>query len=264
MTGSLIQKRIPTKPATPIEHSNVRGKKTIRGYIGLKVSGHAIKLRSYLANSHMTAAIHFAELSSRLENAKSISPRIVANHSAYVTASIFAAVAFLEAVINEVFSDAGEQASSKKASKAEANTLKMMASMWGMEYFHRHATTLGKYQAALTLAGKKQFENGRAPYQDAALLIDLRNALTHFKPVWSETHFESEREVSIDHELKKKLKGKFATNPLTGKYNPFFPDKCLSSECAWWALETSYNLAKEFYASMGPLIKIRPVGVQVS
>lgn len=67
---------------------------------------------------HGYAAFHLAELSKETENnyqkeqtdttqeRTSISSKFVRNHRAYVTNSIFSAVAFLEATINELFLEA--------------------------------------------------------------------------------------------------------------------------------------------------------------
>ena len=42
--------------------------------------------------------------------------------------------------------------------------------------------TLAKYQLALVIAGRPQFEQGMNPYQDVKLLTRIRNSLVHFEP----------------------------------------------------------------------------------
>ena len=40
------------------------------------------------------------------------------------------------------------------------------------------------------------------------------------------------------------LRGKFVLNPLTGKGNPFYPDKCLDhSYAAWCPYNIDYRIA---------------------
>ncbi len=214
----------------------------------------------------MMAAIHFFKLADELEDkferTRKFSWSLDSEHAAYVKASIFLVVAFLEATINELFSDAGE-VPSKKVPTGKRGPLRLMATIWSLEYFQRHASTLSKYQVALSLAGKNELEKGKSPYQDAALLIELRNALTHFKPAWIVADVSSDPVQMTEHELEKKLSGKFSTNPFTGRYNPFFPDKCLSAGCAAWALEASHERVKEFFSRMGSLIKIRPTIIEI-
>ena len=240
------------------------GKK--QAYVAIRVMTRTLKIRSYQSFSHMMAAIHFAKLADQLEDelerTKKFSWSLDIEHAAYVKAAIFSAVAFLEATINELFSDAGH-VPSKKVPKTKKDRLQLMANIWGLEHFQRHASTLSKYQVALNLAGKKEFEKGKSPYQDAALVVELRNALTHFKPGWFVADVSSDPVYMTEHELEKKLRGKFSTNPFTGRYNPFFPDKCLSAGCAAWALETSHELVKEFFSRMGSLIKIRPTIIEI-
>lgn len=46
----------------------------------------------------------------------------------------------------------------------------------------RYTTVLDKYQMALVFAHKPKLDTGLNPYQDAALLVMLRNKLVHFLP----------------------------------------------------------------------------------
>jgi hypothetical protein len=43
-------------------------------------------------------------------------------------------------------------------------------------------TALGKFECALHHSKKPNMDKGSNPYQDAKIVIDLRNALVHFKP----------------------------------------------------------------------------------
>lgn len=237
-----------------------------QAYVAIQVMARGVKIRSYHSVGHMMSAIHFFNLAHKLEDeferTKKCSWSLHSEHAAYVNACISSAVACLEATINEVFADAG-QVPLKKIPKAKRDPLRLMATIWSLEYFERHASTLSKYQVALSLVGKKEFEKGKSPYQDAALLIALRNALTHFKPAWTVTDLTSDPVYMTEHELEKKLRGKFSTNPLTGRYNPFFPDKCLSAGCAAWALESIHEVIKVFFSRMGSLIKIRPTIIEI-
>jgi hypothetical protein len=90
-------------------------------------------------------------------------------------------------------------------------------------------------------------DKGAAPYQDAWLLVQLRNALVHYKPEW----IIGAAPVAVRHEFEKKLANKFALNPFTGAGNPFYPDKCLGHGCAKWSLMSSIAFINEFYVRLG-------------
>jgi hypothetical protein len=103
----------------------------------------------------------------------------------------------------------------------------------------RYMSVLGKYQMALLFANNRKLDSGANPYQDAQALIDIRNALVHFRPAWS-THGEEEK-------LEKKASVRFAPNALmAGTGNPWFPEKCLGAGCAEWACTTTRRLADEW------------------
>jgi hypothetical protein len=114
-----------------------------------------------------------------------------------------------------------------------------------------NCSILEKYQKALTLTNNKLFETDTRPYQDANLLIFLRNDLVHYKPKTIKVPSSDDYVPDDIHRNEKRLRNKFALNPLVGAGNPFYPDKCLSHGCAEWAINTSIMFADNFYATMG-------------
>ena len=90
-------------------------------------------------------------------------------HRAYAIASVLASVAFLEACINELFASAEYENLEVGGNlpEAERQLLVHMAPYLGTR------STLERYQAALTLLSQIPFDQGRMPYQDAALLVRL-------------------------------------------------------------------------------------------
>ena len=191
---------------------------------------------------HLEAAKLFTKRAREIEYSNdAVAPNVQKEHDAYVTAAILASVAFLEARINELFSDICDNELWDIASGAEKNR-KHLKQMFGfvpskktMEHIKQMETllelkekqfpVLKKYNLLLELAGKKQFDKGANPYQDADLLITLRNRLVHYKPEWIP--------IEGSHEVEKQLKSKFEPNRLMVKAkNPFFPNKCLGYGCA--------------------------------
>ena len=104
-------------------------------------------------------------------------------------------------------------------------------------------SVLDKYQMALLFANKPKFDEGANLYQDAALLISIRNKLVHFRTKWR-THGQ---ESVSERKFEKKLAERVAPNALLAATDrPWFPDKCLGAACANWACATSRQLADEW------------------
>jgi hypothetical protein len=157
-----------------------------------------------------------------------------------VTGAVFSAVASLEVTINELFIDARHgDPHTFKGAKPEFALL--LAEVWeGIE----SNSTLAKYQTALILARKPQFDRGASPYQEAASLIQLRNALVHYKPEWDTDQREHRK-------IEQRLKDRFALNPFAGPNAAFFPKKCLGHGCAEWAVKSGVSFINQFFDRLG-------------
>lgn len=71
-----------------------------------------------------------------------------------------------------------------------------------------------EYEMLLTFADVQPLDRGRQPYQDAALVVRLRNAVAHYQP----------EDLSADdpHKMEQALRGKFPDNELmAGSGNPW-------------------------------------------
>jgi hypothetical protein len=169
------------------------------------------------------------------------SPKFNIQHRAFVTSAVRSAVGFLEAAINEVFSDVADGHDSYVAPLSD-QCRQSMGSRWNRKTQrlksrrdNKRPEILEKYQVALACSGNPVFEKDTQPYVDAELLISLRNRL--------ETRAPSDEDEFAD-----KLKGKFKLNPLTT--NAYFPDSYLSAGCACWAFKTATALADEVFSRM--------------
>lgn len=207
-----------------------------------------VSMRHYLSIGHLSAALLFAKQCQDLEESAKSTPidgterRL---HAAYAVSSIILAAAFLEATINELFSDCADADSAERLSDLQARSL--MGRLWGKGVPRTAAySILEKYEIALELNGKPAIDPGAMPYQDVKLLVDLRNALIHYEPETIACHG-----VNQQHKFEKRLAGKFATNQLTGAGNPFYPDKVLGAGCARWAINAAVAFADEFFHRLG-------------
>jgi hypothetical protein len=201
-----------------------------------------LSLRIYFSTYHLWAARHFAQLTAKAEAAPGRVPRFEFEHRALATNTILSAVAFLEAAINELFQDASD-AHPSYVQSLKKEGLAALADAWddGADWLN----ILTKYQLACRLVGVQAFDRGVEPFQSAKLLIQLRNALVHYKP--------SSRSAGDETSLEQGLSAKFAPNHLMegSPGNPYFPDKCLGAGCTMWAVYTVEQFATEFFARIG-------------
>ncbi|AZD68297.1 hypothetical protein SAMN04489802_2104 [Pseudomonas chlororaphis] len=206
--------------------------------------------RHYLSISHLSAASLFAERSTELEPKLTLGENESTNglreHNACIVSTIMLSAAFLEATINEFFSDCAEDPYAKVATLP---TCKLMAKLWSRGIPKTASySILEKYEIALDLNEKQPFDKSSHPYQDVKLLVELRNALIHYEPETIQLPtgmLEEQREL---HKFEKKFRGKFELNSLTGAGNAFYPDKMLGSGCARWAVKSAVALTDTFYS----------------
>src|SRR3546814_9894743 len=95
--------------------------------------------------------------------------------------SVIVSTAFLEATINELFSDCADAHSTERI--AALQTKHLMGRLWEKGIPRTAAyPILDKYEIALELNDKSPIDSGTNPYQDVKLLVELRNALIHYEP----------------------------------------------------------------------------------
>jgi hypothetical protein len=220
-----------------------------------------LRKRTDFSISHILAAAYFARLSWQVEKTYDgkWSDNLFHEHRAYVTGCVLSAISFLEAKANELFADTVDNPEAVKELNQGAKDL--MSDMWklGVPRTGRYSIP-EKFQIALVMARKELFDRSRRPYQDVALLVRLRNALVHYEPKWV-TCVSPDIEALTVQNLEKNLLGKFELNPLKGRADPFFPDRCLGHGCAKWAVTSCIEFADEFFSRMGlprPYDHIRP------
>jgi hypothetical protein len=162
------------------------------------------------------------------------------NSTAMVAVS--SAAAFLEALVNEVFIDTADPAlrSSGLLDGVPQNGVTAMSDKWTANPSAEREGILEKYKLAIKCVGAQQ-DFGREPAQSVRILIDLRDALTHYKPEWQ----GDSSSLFVD------LRRKLPVNPRVAEVTPWFPYQALSADLAEWACERSAEFAKEWWAAMG-------------
>lgn len=176
-------------------------------------------------------------------------------HRSFVTSSLLSSACALESTINEWFSYPEEIASRPRP----ATGLRIQR-LWALG-IPRTASfqILQKYQIGLALTGSSEFDEGSEPFQSARLLVELRNWLVHYEPTWEPVPAHESSGEFPPHKLMRRLRGKFAENPLCHKDAPFWPYKCLGAGCARWAAEAAHQLMDAFFERCDPKSASRPI-----
>ena len=215
-------------------------------------------IRSHFSIQHIQSAAHQARLAAKEEENYdgTFSEVRKVKHKSYVTSALFAAVAFVEAEINEFFADMADERvqgyddipEGHIQGQLDSKVVDLLTDMW-RGLIGRKYSTLDKYQLALTLTRSATFDSGAQPYQDIDDLISLRNAIMHPEPEWVVTQSGDPEVMPTVQKLEKRLSDKnFALSPFyNDKGNPFFPDKCLSYGCSKWAIEACLAFTDDFF-----------------
>lgn len=207
----------------------------------------SIGIRSYLSGGMLRSAICFANIAQSIEDVHPGEWRspYIEEHRDYVLSSIINSALFLEAAVNELFSDAAQEHGIQNngfISPLTEETRALMKSWWE-ESGDMHKT-LVKYQMLMSFANQSKFDKSKDPYQSAALLVELRNRIVHYKP---ETIYGEE-----PHKLENKLKGRFEENALIPfKSSNWWPDRALGAGCAKWSHESAKMFADELSSRLG-------------
>jgi hypothetical protein len=135
----------------------------------------AADLKVNLAVQHMLAAARFSREVGMLQNQNKGQPwgaffPCILHHA---TACVLTSVASLEAYANELFSD--------RNTLFQEYSPELLHNLWET---YEQKSILEKYEFALLLFRKPSMDRGARPYQDIKVPIELRSALTHFKPEW--------------------------------------------------------------------------------
>lgn len=149
----------------------------------------------------------------------------------YASACLMSSAASLEALINELFI-------------AHDGQLRSHLQDFEKEFWGKHGIEskriLAKYQLALRMLGVTALDERIPPFRDAWAVIELRNALVHYKPTW-----DPDRQRKV--ELIEVLGGRFTLSPFPDAGADFVSMKCMSAGCTKWAVAATLSFMHEFY-----------------
>ncbi len=198
---------------------------------------------------HLLAASYFVRMATRIESrgAAAVGPEGMTRHRAWVTGAIVSSVAFLESSINELYLEFERAGDDGSPMPTRAHT--QLETLWPSA---EGAPLTLRYQVALQAVDAERFNERRSTYRNVERLLELRDALVHHQP---ERHDERQRHQS----LQRRLRNCFAPNSLLPPRARWFPDLCLGSGCATWALRSADAFSDEFCGRMGIPSRVRPV-----
>jgi hypothetical protein len=199
-----------------------------------------IEVRDSVTRDHRWTALHAARLCSELERQLQRNDPSVEHRSLAMTAVFFAG-AFLDALVNEVIRNVIDpEVPSAHVARIPTDTATIAAFK---SVINNEPSTLGKYQKALTAAGKLPYTETRPPYKRAQLLLRFRNHLVHFKP--------KTRDIHVEHDFEAKFKNAKIVENQQDIGKPWFPNRALGAGLADWACETSFEFGKSWWKRIG-------------
>lgn len=209
--------------------------------------------RTYLSHTFLRSAYTSTEAAKKIEQSslhKWAEPHL-SQHQDLVLSSIISSATFLEAMINELYSDAYDHRNNEELNKEsyiaplKKKTIQLMATYWQETDFGKQISVLNKFNMATLFADKTPIEKEGQLYENVRLVLRLRNTIVHYKP---ETIGNSQV-----HDLEKKLKSKFEINLLLPEDagNSWWPYKALGAGCAEWTAQSAEQYANEFSARLG-------------
>jgi hypothetical protein len=104
---------------------------------------------------------------------------------------------------------------------------------------------LSRYSLVLHLLRRPALDPGAQAWQEAALVVRLRNEITHYKSRWG---------IELDRsKLFSALQGKHSKPPpfVPKAGVNFFPLQCLSAERAAWSVESVVAFLSSYYVALG-------------
>lgn len=200
---------------------------------GIIIGGTAtVTVVANFAWQHLKAATLFRDQVLRIEFENMDKPLAAFYEEirSYGSACIMSTAASLEALINELFIAPGLALRPQIPDFA--------TNFWGRGGIEMKPI-LEKYQLALSMIGAKGFDEHTSPYRDIWAIIELRNALVHYKPTW-----DPDRKRKV--ELMEVLNGKFHVSPFVDEGADFVSMKCMSGDCSKWVLMTAFKFIREF------------------
>lgn len=215
-----------------------------------RITGFA--LYTFYSIQHVQAAAYHARRAKRLERRYdgNLTSPLGVGLLADAVAGLFAAVAFLEATVNELFAEtAFSDGGQLRQLGLEAR--RQIEAIWSTRSVER-APLLVKADKLLNGAGKLAFDDTSELYMAVQLMVILRNRLVHYNASWLDVGTEELiRPGSLaESSLAESVSNSF---PPRAHTRPGESDAFIGYGLARWAVQSALGYADELYARLGIL-----------
>jgi hypothetical protein len=204
----------------------------MRGKIELRVHATCRSISNF-ACQHLMAASTFRDHAVEIEEANIGQPLgdFYSQIRSYVSGTVMSATASLEALINEFFIAEGSRLRRAVGEHFEEK-------FWGKGGIEGKSI-LSKYDLALQFLECGPMDKTSADYVNMEWLINFRNALVHFKPIWD--HEQARATALLDT-----FASRFPLSPFMDEGADFFASKCMSAGCAKWCVDSALSFLRLF------------------
>lgn len=113
-----------------------------------------------------------------------------------------------------------------------------------------------RFKLILHILRRPSLDMGAQACQDMAILIKVRNEITHYKSKWGT---EMEREKLFKSTLPQLVQARSLTRPpFISSSHSFFPHQFLSAATAAWSVRTAVSFLNTFYDRLGVESVLKP------
>jgi hypothetical protein len=208
-----------------------------------------VEVRAYLSVQHYQGLVYLSSEATRLREVLK-ADRSEQNRSAYraiCVSGILTEVAFVEALINEIYADIVDGGAEVKVSERA----EVVRSKWrdGIPRGPKFSI-LTKYELLLDFLGKKPLPKGFRIVDNVDALIDLRNSLTHFRPE-DVVIMAGDAGIITVQKLQRRLLKKFPLDDFDSGFFAFFPDACLCAGAVEWGKKSVVDFADDYFQRIG-------------
>ena len=198
---------------------------------------------SRLAAYHLQSARYFANCTKVVDDEQpEVTDELKRAYRANSIGAVFAATAALEAMANEMFLSAAEGGPYSEFG-INAEFKEDMPALW-LKAEKKRWPIVKKFQAMLSARAAERYDESSSLLRNIRLLVQLRNALTHYKPEWDD-------KLQTHAELEERLRDRFEISYFSSLEDAFMPHRCFGAGCANWAVDVAIEFIHDVRARLG-------------
>ncbi|WP_313620669.1 hypothetical protein [Achromobacter sp.] len=213
----------------------------------------SLVVRTYLSTAYLTSAAFLAQHAYAIEVGEAVQAGRVGlverdAHHAYASGAIIMSALGVEAFVNELFADCAIKGKDNHFGLNSSSAEKLRR-VWAEKDFQKGPSLL-KYVRALDALELPRLNYKAKPVKAMKTLVELRNALAHYKMAIHAVESNSGKRAPT--RLEKELQRYFPHhdrmehNPMTGLNNAYIPDRAIGHAVAEWSAQTAVGFLEHF------------------